>query len=578
MGLQIRRLIYRTILFCIRFSQLYRLFKTNPGILRISGNPEPTDTSLCVFASYNPYGVVPKYVFYSLKAIRAEGFDIVYVTTADVLSEQDIAALSKTCRVVVHRKNTGYDFGSWKAGLLGSGVDLKKYRRLLLTNDSCYFPLFPLQATLRNLTADMNGITDSFEIKYHLMSYFILYDSTIFHSDEFTRLWRNVRMLPAKLKGLIIELYEVGMSQYYLKRGFKLAARFSAAEIHARFKSPLPLDTVNSVHRYWRELIEIGKAPVLKVDLFKRFFRQSNDVSWKSVVAKTKYPVKLIEEHQRLSKRSDRVASGDLHIHQIYFRKDQRALLDPNFIPYFKAEFEEPEWREYWTFLKNAPKAIRKKGLTGFLSWKFTAKSRISSEKFLNFVKSNPGYDVYYLNPFPLDAVLFDNVWHHGEFYHPGLIAMSHQILKHAGYNIDISRMQHGRINTAYSNYWIGNSKFWRKYMEFTRPLEQYIRHHLTAEEREFVYRIADPVSNCSHIPFIFERMFSSLLLIDPDIKFISYQYTDAELRRRYTAAIVFAYQMLTGNTPQWLRKTIQKLILTIRRLTALYSKIQARH
>lgn len=114
--------------------------------------------------------------------------------------------------------------------------------------------------------------------------------------------------------------------------------------------------------------------------------------------------------------------------------------------------------------------------------------------------------------------------------------------------------------------------------MEFTRPLEQYIRHHLTAEEREFVYRIADPVSNCSHIPFIFERMFSSLLLIDPDIKFISYQYTDAELRRRYTAAIVFAYQMLTGNTPQWLRKTIQKLILTIRRLTALYSKIQARH
>lgn len=54
-----------------------------------------------------------------------------------------------------------------------------------------------------------------------------------------------------------------------------------------------------------------------------------------------------------------------LQINQIYFREEQLSKLDPLFSPYFKPELEEPEWREYWTFLKNHKKAVAQRTIPG---------------------------------------------------------------------------------------------------------------------------------------------------------------------------------------------------------------------
>ncbi|MFZ5630142.1 MAG: hypothetical protein ACOY5B_13505 [Spirochaetota bacterium] len=222
-------------------------------------------------------------------------------------------------------------------------------------------------------------------------------------------------------------------------------------------------------------------------------------------------------------------------IYQIYFRAEQKAGLAAEFIPYFKPEEEEKEWREYWTFQKNSRDAIASKGLTGFVSWKFESKSGVSPKKFLKFIENNPGYDLYFLNPFPLDALLFDSVWRHGEQYHPRLTDFSAMLLLKTGHRIDLDAFRNSPEQAGFSNYWVGNAKFWRAYMDFTLPVAKYIRNKLTDAEAHYVYSIADKVSNCSHIPFIFERLFTTLLVANSTIKYLSYQYDDQDLKKRYS-------------------------------------------
>ncbi|MFZ5630141.1 MAG: rhamnan synthesis F family protein [Spirochaetota bacterium] len=222
------------------------------------------------------------------------------MSTSDKLSPEAIHLIRPLCYKIMLRENIGYDFGSWKCGLLYSGINLRDFDELLLTNDSVYAPMFPLNTVLAGLKADMNGITDSYEINYHIMSYFVLYKKAVFHSENFIQKWRAVRMLPNSLKGLIIELYEIGMSQYFKASGHSLAAWIPVDTLKEKYDLPLDLNKFNSVHMLWRELIRNERCPIMKVDLFSRFIKNGKFSDWKEIVAETKYPIEHILKHQKL--------------------------------------------------------------------------------------------------------------------------------------------------------------------------------------------------------------------------------------------------------------------------------------
>ena len=220
-------------------------------------------------ASFSATGDVADYVLHNLNSLRAAGFDVVFVTTGAKISAADLASLSKICVRVLRRENTGYDFGSWKAGLFEAGVDLKDFNQLLLTNDSYYGPLHPWLPVLAKANTDLYGITDSYGIAYHLMSYFVLYNEEILHSKQFSNYWQDVRMIPTFLKTLIIYAYEVGLSQKFQKDGFSISAYCPEKSLFDTMPENLHLfgQTI-TVHRFWRELIENMHCPILKVDVF----------------------------------------------------------------------------------------------------------------------------------------------------------------------------------------------------------------------------------------------------------------------------------------------------------------------
>jgi hypothetical protein len=256
-------------------------------------------------------------------------------------------------------------------------------------------------------------------------------------------------------------------------------------------------------------------------------------------------------------------------IHQIYYDPVQVPLLEPAFIPYDNTANPNREWAEYHIFETEFKKGTQKKfDYSGFVSWKFGQKSRIPGHSFIRFMHENPGADVYFLNPFPMEELLFPNIWLQGEFYHPGILEFSQRLLHRAGYDFDLRAWREPRESFAFCNYWAGNGKFWQAYMAFTGKLADLLRTGLGEDEREFLHSIASRTNNFSYIAFVMERMFSVFLQLNPQLNWRRYPYAPEEIRRRFPGFRARAFAMLA---------TRSAVLAPLRGLTAIGIKFSRR-
>lgn len=261
-------------------------------------------------------------------------------------------------------------------------------------------------------------------------------------------------------------------------------------------------------------------------------------------------------------------AAMNIGIHQIYYDPAQIAKLEPDFIPYDNTANTNREWAEYHVFETEFKKQTHTKfDYTGFVSWKFGQKSRIPGSRFVDFIRKHPGADVYFLNPFPMEELLFQNVWEQGEFYHKGILNFAQSVLAKAGINFDIKGWRQDRKSFAFCNYWAGNEKFWNGYMEFTGKIATVLRTGLSDEQKAFMHSIASRTNDFSYVAFIMERMFSTYL----ELSFHAmkrYHYDQNELRLRYPAGKYRTYIFLQW-TPRFaylLLFLVKKVILYLRR------------
>jgi len=197
-----------------------------------------------------------------------------------------------------------------------------------------------------------------------------------------------------------------------------------------------------------------------------------------------------------------------IDIYQIYYKQEQRRHLDSSFIPFNNEGMNYPENFEYAVFFKvfEATNWL-KTDLLGTVSWKFKSKTSRDAKDFYQFIEDNPGYDVYFINPFP-ELSIYRNVWEQGELFHSNMTEIVSRLLKECGYPKEILEIETPPNLTAYCNYWVANKRFWDEYVEFIRPIWNRI---LTDRE---VQASADPNINAPYTPFIFERLFSTFLAL----------------------------------------------------------------
>jgi len=269
----------------------------------------------CIYSHYNKAGSIDLYVIDAVRSLRDAGFCILFVSTSPVENSECLTRLKLYVSILAVRENIGYDFGSYKLGIQLIVNHRFPLLQLLLTNDSVFGPFFDLSPFLVKAgQCDIFGMTESFELGYHLQSYFILYNRKVLRSPAFAAFWESVKLLEdgdSGCKREVVERYEVGGSQYFLRHGFSLKAAFPQALLlpdiaRVRDKDQfflMPLELLvhlvpgyprNPTHFYWRELIALG-YPYLKRDLLASNPSYVDIWDWPSRLSScTQYDVKMI--------------------------------------------------------------------------------------------------------------------------------------------------------------------------------------------------------------------------------------------------------------------------------------------
>lgn len=242
---------------------------------------------ICIFSHYDKNGELAEYVTYYLKALK-KAFDIVFVSTA-MLSESSLNELREFVNIAILKENIGYDFGAWKTGLDYLGSNAISYDNLLLCNDSVYGPFGEIEDIIDNASkssADVYAISDSYEISYHLQSYFMMFNKKVLESSAWYNFWKDFKII--KNKHELILRNEIGLSQHLYSSGFILKAMVPASE----------LGHINNMHFNWREALLDYNAGFIKIELLRDNPLNIDIADWELVVGeKLNYPVRLVKKH-----------------------------------------------------------------------------------------------------------------------------------------------------------------------------------------------------------------------------------------------------------------------------------------
>ena len=181
--------------------------------------------AFATMAHYDPRGRVAPHVRRHIEALNKAFERVIVVSTAD-LEPADEAWLRDHAEL--HRRaNYGYDFFSYRAGLLEAG-NLEDYDRVVICNDSFVGPLHDYEEILTAMsqrTVDFWGLTSSTRIAPHVQSFFVCFMPWVVRSHAFQQFWQ--RMSPVSDRWQVIRRYEVGMSKTLQDAGFAGGSYFT---------------------------------------------------------------------------------------------------------------------------------------------------------------------------------------------------------------------------------------------------------------------------------------------------------------------------------------------------------------
>lgn len=199
---------------------------------RIPGRPGGS-RSVALYAHYSPCGRISEMVRQQLHHYAAAGFEVVVITMAEKIAEEDWAAASASCALLVRRRNFGRDFGAWRDVVREVLHRRPEVEELLLVNDSVLGPIRPLgpvMDALRGGGEGLFGLTESMQGGSHLQSYLLLARGRAAVEDLADIL---CGMRCSHSKWLIVQRGELRLAREMRRRGHRVAALFGYARLVA---------------------------------------------------------------------------------------------------------------------------------------------------------------------------------------------------------------------------------------------------------------------------------------------------------------------------------------------------------
>lgn len=192
---------------------------------------------ICIFIHYSNFTYLPYYVLQYVKELSLFFDEILIVTNEREISNKS-AFLSENIRLL-EVKNEGYDLGMFAKGF--ASLNLNDYRQVACVNDSNVLlgNLGFLFKWAKKQMLDMWGLIDSQEKtnysthknNHHIQSHFLVFNkkalATLVAYFEQLDLQRVIDTKEvAVVKKMVINDWEVGVSQFMIKNGHNIGAYF----------------------------------------------------------------------------------------------------------------------------------------------------------------------------------------------------------------------------------------------------------------------------------------------------------------------------------------------------------------
>lgn len=210
----------------------------------------PLTERIAILVLFQPRGIA-RSTFFTVEHLVAEGWSVVAITNAP-LADADRAALLSRTAALIERPNVGYDFGAYRDGMRWLEQTGKQPDRLILMNDSTWFPLREGDDSLRRMEAldlDLAGHIYKIESSQrhgldHVESHLLMFSRKALQHPVIKTFWRDYVQLSEREQTILRG--EKGISQAVLAAGLKVGALLGREQLHSFF-STLPDDGLVAV-------------------------------------------------------------------------------------------------------------------------------------------------------------------------------------------------------------------------------------------------------------------------------------------------------------------------------------------
>lgn len=161
---------------------------------------------------FQPNGINAS-TFKTCKHLIAKGYAPLIVSNAPITSS-DLVAISEVSWKVIIRPNYGHDFGGYRDGILWMLENQINVDRLIILNDSIWFPAWPNETLIDRMEAlqsDLigpvyqpsrrSGVFKMLRPGY-LESFFYLVNAQCFKSDHFKKFWIDYRLSSLRINAV----------------------------------------------------------------------------------------------------------------------------------------------------------------------------------------------------------------------------------------------------------------------------------------------------------------------------------------------------------------------------------------
>lgn len=203
-----------------------------------------------LFVTYTDMPYVAEYVYRHLDFLNASGFNVVVVSNSKKINEASLRELKQRSIAILERPNIGYDFGAYRDGILWLMQNVGSLNRILVLNDSVFGPI-NFKTNFINkalaLNADIVGLIESMEARYHFQSFWMLFNYSLVSSKKFLDYWKSVAYYQDK--ATVVERLETRLLSTFLQADFKAEALF-----------PVDVVTKQAISNFLREIDLLSRA------------------------------------------------------------------------------------------------------------------------------------------------------------------------------------------------------------------------------------------------------------------------------------------------------------------------------